>query len=167
MEMLLYIVGLVILVVGLIFGYNKLKSKGVIGNKELSQSKLVLHVVKELVNNFDFDNKKVVKKIVSSAYVAVKYVEQSAKYENNEEKYLLAEDAVYAMLNEMEIEVTKDREMEIEVTKDRKEIVKVAIELIVSFLPPTYSDGQKKKKEQSDEFVDNLKGVIDNVSTKQ
>jgi len=31
MEMLLYIVGLVILVVGLIFGYNKLKSKGVIG----------------------------------------------------------------------------------------------------------------------------------------
>jgi len=114
-------------------------------------------VVKELVNNFDFDNKKVVKKIVSSAYVAVKYVEQSAKYENNEEKYLLAEDAVYAMLNEMEIEVTKDR----------KEIVKVAIELIVSFLPPTYSDGQKKKKEQSDEFVDNLKGVIDNVSTKQ
>ncbi len=157
MEMLLYIVGLVILVVGLIFGYNKLKSKGVIGNKELSQSKLVLHVVKELVNNFDFDNKKVVKKIVSSAYVAVKYVEQSAKYENNEEKYLLAEDAVYAMLNEMEIEVTKDR----------KEIVKVAIELIVSFLPPTYSDGQKKKKEQSDEFVDNLKGVIDNVSTKQ
>ncbi len=157
MEMLLYIVGLVILVVGLIFGYNKLKSKGVIGNKELSQSKLVLHVVKELVNNFDFDNKKVVKKIVSSAYVAVKYVEQSAKYENNEEKYLLAEDAVYAMLNEMEIEVTKDR----------KEIVKVAIELIVSFLPPTYSDGQKKKMEQSDEFVDNLKGVIDNVTTKQ
>ncbi len=157
MEMLLYIVGLVILVVGLIFGYNKLKSKGVISSKELSQSKLVLHVVKELVNNFDFDNKKVVKKIVSSAYVAVKYVEQSAKYENNEEKYLLAEDAVYAMLNEMEIEVTKDR----------KEIVKVAIELIVSFLPPTYSDGQKKKKEQSDEFVDNLKGVIDNVSTKQ
>ncbi len=37
----------------------------------------------------------------------------------------------------------------------------------VSFLPPTYSDGQKKKMEQSDEFVDNLKGVIDNVTTKQ
>ncbi len=157
MEMLLYIVGLVILVVGLIFGYNKLKSKGVISSKELSQSKLVLHVVKELVNNFDFDNKKVIKQIVNSAFAAVVAVEQSARYENNEEKYLLAEDAVYAMLNEMEIEVTKDR----------KEIVKVAIELIVSFLPPTYSDGQKKKKEQSDEFVDNLKGVIDNVSTKQ
>ncbi len=53
--------------------------------------------------------------------------------------------------------------MGIKLNEDRKVIIETAIELIVSFLPPTYSDEDRKKKEQSDEFTDKFKAVIDNV----
>ncbi len=76
MEIVLYGIGLFILLVGLMIGYKELKDRGILGRKELSQTKLVIHVVKQLVKKFEFDNKQVIKKIVNCAYMAVISVEQ-------------------------------------------------------------------------------------------
>lgn len=129
MEAILIAVGVVIFAILLGFVLVPyLKSKGYINDKNTEVTKLVLQLTDMIMKNSEFKNKDKALLVIDIARIAVNYVEQTSRYDSNEEKKEVAKKAVLETLKTMEIDVGSDI----------MRLVEMGIESSVNQLPPTY-----------------------------
>jgi lipopolysaccharide export LptBFGC system permease protein LptF len=124
-------IALLITAVSFVIGFvlaPYLNKKGYLNENNTNLTKQLLEISEIVLKNADVKNKDVAVSVLEISKSTVNYVEQTAKYEDNEVKKKLAKESV--------IEVLKS--LNIEITEDTLKLIEIGIEGAVISLPKTW-----------------------------
>lgn len=125
------IIGIISVVVSILIGFvlaPYLNKKGFINQENLETTKQLLEISKVILKNSNIKNKEITTTVLDVSSISVKYIEQTAKYQDAITKKKLAREAIIDTLKTMHIKITPDIE----------KVIEMGIESAVNSLPKTY-----------------------------